>query len=190
MNDTIDIKDLSVGQILSSIRRLKLGSLIWLIGSIVVVILATYGAGATSNLGKSKAPVFIQHFTENFVDREHMILLLPEILQEKPDGIETDAEAMASFLWQLKAQDGYAEFLSGDKFTSVQITNDGESFNFEWNRGASAIPKILNRLSLPADEATVVQLNAEMNLIGVAWLPGNKQIVRDIDGGLALVGKE
>jgi hypothetical protein len=116
--------------------------------------------------------------------------LIPEILEENPDGIKTDAEAMASLLWQLKAQDGYAVFLSGNKLTSVQITNDGESFNFEWNRGASVIPKTLNRLSLPSDEATVAQLNAEMNLIGFAWLREDNQIIRDIDGGLALVGKE
>ncbi|MEZ9235543.1 MULTISPECIES: hypothetical protein [unclassified Shewanella] len=111
-------------------------------------------------------------------------------IKETPDGIETDVEAMASLLWQLKAQDGYAEFLSGNTFTSVQITHDDESFNFEWNRGASAIPKILKRLALPADEATVTQLNAEMNLIGVAWLPDSNQVVRDLDGGLALVGKK
>jgi hypothetical protein len=116
--------------------------------------------------------------------------LIPEILEENPDGIKTDAEAMASLLWQLKAQDGYAVFLSGNKLTSVQITNDGESFNFEWKRGASVIPKILNRLSLSSDEATVSQLNAEMNLIGVAWLREDNQIIRDIDGGLALVRKE
>ena len=190
MNDPVDIKDLSVGQILSSIRRLKLGSFIWLVGSVVVLGVSIFGFGVASSLGKSKAPVFIQHFTENFVDREYLALVLPEVLGEKPDGIDTEAEAMASLLWQLKAQDGYAEFLSGNEFTSVQITNDGDSFNFEWNRGASAIPKILNRLSLKTDEATITQLNAEMNLIGVAWLPGSDQIVRDIDGGLALVGKE
>jgi hypothetical protein len=40
------------------------------------------------------------------------------------------------------------------------------------------------------DELTLAQLNAELNLVGVAWLPDNNQIVRDIDGGLALVGKE
>jgi hypothetical protein len=37
--------------------------------------------------------------------------LIPEILEENPDGIKTDAEAMASLLWQLKALDGYAVFL-------------------------------------------------------------------------------
>ena len=190
MNDPIDIKDLSLGQVISSFKRLKLGSLIWLVSSIFVLGVAIFSAGVSSNIGKAKAPVFTQHFTENFVDREHLILLLPEILEEKPDGIETDAEAMGSLLWQLKAQDGYAEFLNGNEFTSVQITKDGDTFNFEWNRGLSAVPKILNRLSLPSDEATVAQLNAEMNLIGVAWLPGSDQIVRDIDGGLALVGKQ
>ena len=81
-------------------------------------------------------------------------------------------------------------FLTGTEFVSVQVTHDGDSFNFEWNHGSSAIPKILKRLSLPDDEETVSQLNSEMNLIGVAWLPGSNQIVRDIDGGLALVGKE
>lgn len=190
MNDSIDIKDLSLGEILSSIKRLKLGSSIWLVSSVVVIGVAIFGAGVASNIGKSKTPVFIQHFTANFVDREHLILLIPEVLEEKPDGIETEAEAMASLLWQLKAQDGYAEFLTGHEFTSVQVSYDGESFNFEWNRGASAIPKIMNRLSLPADESTIAQLNAEMNLIGVAWLPGSNQIVRGVDGGLALVGKK
>jgi hypothetical protein len=190
MNDSIDIKDLSVADILSSLKRLKLGSIIWVVSSIVVVIVAVFGAGAASKIGKSKDPLFIQHFTEDFVDREHLVLLLPEIMEESPDGIETDAEAMASLLWQLKSQDGYAQFLKDSEFFSVQVTHDGDSFNFEWDRGASAIPKILNRLSLPIDEDSIAQLNAELNLIGVAWLPGSDQIVRDVDGGLALVGKQ
>ena len=190
MNDPVDVKDLSIGVIVSSWKSLKLVSAMWLFSSIIVFGVAIFGAGVGSNLGKSKTPVFTQYFTEKFVDREYLILLLPEILEENPDGIETDAEAMASLLWQLKAQDGYAEFLTGTKFASVQVTHDGDSFNFEWNRGSSAIPKILKRLSLPDDKETVFQLNSEMNLIGVAWLPGSNQIVRDTYGGLALVGKE
>lgn len=199
MKDPIDIKDLSVGDVLSSMKRLKLGSLLWLLGSATALLVAAYGAGSASKIDwevrtleaeKLKNPVFVQHFTENFVDRENLTLLIPEILEESPDGIETDAEAISSLLWQLKAQDGYAQFLTANEFFSVQVTHDGENFNFEWDRGASVIPKILNRLSLPSDEGTISQLNSEMNLIGVAWLPGSDQIVRDVDGGLALVRKQ
>jgi hypothetical protein len=155
-----------------------------------VAVVAIFGAGATSKIVNTKDTVFIQHFTENFVDREYLGLPIPEILEESPTGIETDAEAMASLLWQLKAQDGYAEFLKDNKFISLQVTYDGDNFNFEWNHGNSVIPKILNHLSLSADANTINQLNAEMNLMGVAWLPGNLQIVRGVDGGLALVGEE
>jgi hypothetical protein len=187
---SVDIKDLSVGDLIKSVKRLKISSAIWIVSSIIILIVASYGAGVSSKLFASKTPVFTPLFTESFVDKEHLLLLLPEILEETPDGIETDAEAMASLLWQVKAQDGYAEFLVGKKFTSVQITYSDNSFKFEWKKGNSAIPKILNRLSLPADDNVIAQLNAEMNLIGVSWLPENNQIVRDIDGGLSLVGKE
>lgn len=199
MNEPIDIKDLTVGNILYSIKRLKLGSLLWLTGTTIAVLVATYGAGVSSKIdwssqgagseGANKT-VFIQHFTEKFVDREHLALLIPEIFEESPDGIETDAELMSSLLWQLKAQDGYAQFLKADKFISVQVTYDGDSFNFEWDHGSSAIPKILNRFSLPVNKDSIAQLNAELNLIGVAWLPGSIQIVRDLDGGLSVVGKQ
>lgn len=198
MNDPVDIKDLSVGDILSSLKRLKLGSLIWLIGSIIALLVGAYGVGAASkidwtgdlNSQKADSTVFTQHFTEKFVDREVLTLLVPEILEEKPDGLETEAEALASLLWQLKSQDGYAQFLKGNEFVSVQVRHDGESFNFEWQRGSSVIPKILTRFSLPVDDANVAQLNAELNLTGVAWLPGYDQIIRDIDGGLAVVGRQ
>jgi hypothetical protein len=190
MGDSVDIKDLSIGNILSLLKKLKLGSLIWLVSSILVILISVYGAGAVSKIGIQKSPVFIQHFTENFVDRDHLELLLPEIMEESPDGIETDVEALSSLLWQLKSQDGYAQFLKGSKYFSVQVTHDGESFNFKWDRGPSAIPKILKKLSLPIDAGSIAQLNAELNLIGVAWLPDNTQIVRDIDGGVVVVGKQ
>jgi hypothetical protein len=187
---SVDIKDLSVGDLIKSVKRLKISSAISIVSFIIILIVASYGAGVSSELFTSKTPVFTPLFTESFVDKEHLLLLLPEIIEETPDGIETDAEAMASLLWQVKAQDGYAEFLTGKKFTSVQITYSDNSFKFEWKKGNSAIPKILKRLSLPADDNVIAQLNAEMNLIGVSWLPENNQIVRDIDGGLSLVGKE
>lgn len=187
---SVDIKDISVGDLIKSAKRLKISSAIWIFSLIIFLLAGSYGAGVSSNLFSSKAPVFTPFFTESFVDKEYLLLLLPEILEEVPDGIETDAEAMASLLWQVKAQDGYAEFLSGKKFISVQIMYSDNSFKFEWKRGNSVIPKILNRLSLPTNDNTIAQLNAEMNLIGVSWLPDNNQIVRDIDGGLSLVGKE
>jgi hypothetical protein len=63
MNDPIDIKDLSLGQVISSFKRLKLGSLIWLVSSIFVLGVAIFSAGVSSNIGKAKAPVFTQHWT-------------------------------------------------------------------------------------------------------------------------------
>jgi hypothetical protein len=69
MNDPVDIKDLSLGQILSSFKRLKLGSLTWLVSLIIALVLGSFGAGVTSNIGKSKAPVVTQYFTENLVGR-------------------------------------------------------------------------------------------------------------------------
>ncbi len=190
MNEVVDVKDLSIGDIFRSIKRLKLSSAIWIVTSFIVLISGAFSAGASNSYFSQKKQVFTPLFTENFVDRESVLLLLPEILEEAPDGLETDAEAMASLLWQLKSQDGYAQFLSGNQYVSVQISYTDNNFNFKWDSGKSVIPKILNRLSIPVDELTLAQLNAELNLVGVAWLPDNNQIVRDIDGGLALVGKE
>jgi hypothetical protein len=119
MNEVVDVKDLSIGDIFRSIKRLKLSSAIWIVTSFIVLISGAFSAGASNSYFSQKKQVFTPLFTENFVDRESVLLLLPEILEEAPDGLETDAEAMASLLWQLKSQDGYAQFLSGNQYVSV-----------------------------------------------------------------------
>ncbi len=152
-------------------------------------VASNIGKGVASNIAESKAPAAFYNFVD-FVDQEHPSLLwslLPGILEENPDGIETYAEAMSSLLWQIKSQDGYARFLSGNEFISVQITRVDDGFSLEWDRGPSVIPNLLDLLPLAAEEATVARLNAEMNLTGVAWLPGSDLIVRGIDGSMTLV---
>ncbi len=199
MNDPVDIKDITIADIFNSIKRLKLSSVIWLGTILVVLISGAYSFGVASNWlsamppeidSTENQPAFTPLFTESFVDRNTLQLLIPDILDLSPDGIETEAEAMASLLWQIKAQDGYAQFLTGTTFVSVQITYADDAFNFNWTSGSNVIPKILKQLSFTISDDIVAQLNAEMNLMGVAWLPENNQIVRDIDGGLAVIGEE
>ena len=97
---------------------------------------------------------------------------------------------MLSLLWQLKSQDGYAQFLSGNDYISVQITQTDDGFDLEWDEGTNLIPKILDDLSIPSDPNIIRQHNAELNLIGVAWLSDTQHIVRDIDGGLLVATGE
>ena len=192
MNDGIDIRDITLGDLVKVIGRLKLASIIWILSGLIALLGAVYVAGIASApmLQGMATQTFTPHFTEGFVSQRILRPLLPEILEELPDGIETHAEAMASLLWQIKSQDGFAEFLKSDKFFNVKISYSDDSFNFEWNRGNSAIPKILNQLGLSVSDEQLAQLNAEMNLTGVAWLPDSNRIVRSLDGGLALVGKQ
>ena len=184
MADRVDVKDLTIGDLLAFIKKLKISSIIWIISTIVVLISGAYGAGvASSYLGVTK-PRFVNSFADRFVDRDVLAPLISAILEEQPDGIGTGSEAMLSLLWQLKSQDGYAQFLSDDDYISVQITETEDGFDLEWDEGVSLIPKILNDLLIPYDHRTIEQLNAEMNLIGVAWLSDRHHVVRDIDGGL------
>ncbi|MCB9706405.1 MAG: hypothetical protein H6711_31455 [Myxococcales bacterium] len=114
----------------------------------------------------------------------------PAILEFNPDGIETEEEAMAAFLWQVKSQGGFAEFLSGGSAMSVQLTCSDDSVKFDWRERHQ---NILSRIGdaavgrAPTDEE-LRQWNAEMNLLGVAWLSDKDYVVRGGGGGLSLIG--
>ena len=139
IGEAVDIKDITLGDLLVFAKRLKISSLILIVSTVALALPVTFGAGVASRYLSSEPPKF--QFTENFVDRDILSHLVSAILEESPDGIETEAEAMASLLWQVKAQDGYASFLSGEDFMSVQVTHSEDHFNFEWNQDKSALPK-------------------------------------------------
>ena len=189
MADRVDVKDLSIGDLLTFFKKLKISSAIWIISTFVVLMSGAYGVGVASSYFGITKPIFANAFADRFVDRDIVAALISSILEHKPDGIDTDSEAMSSLLWQLKSQDGYAQFLIGNDYISVQIAQTEDGFDLEWDEGSNLIPKILKDLSIPDDHRTIEQLNAEMNLTGVAWLSDRYHVVRGIDGGLQVFGQ-
>ena len=189
MDDRVDIKDLTISDLIKFAKKLKISSLMWIISTTVIFFSGAYGAGVASTYFRSDKPVFEQAFAD-FVDRQILVPLLSNVLQYSPDGIRTESDATLSLLWQLKSQDGYAQFLSGTDFVSVQITQSDDGFELEWEDGDSLIPKILADLSLPADHDAITQFNSELNLLGVAWLSDSHYVVRNVEGGLQVVVTE
>ncbi|MEM1450460.1 MAG: hypothetical protein AAGI22_15185 [Planctomycetota bacterium] len=129
-------------------------------------------------------------FCLQFADRQLLQNVVPHILEESPDGIETHEEALASLTWQVKAQDGFAEFLCGDEHLNMQVRFEDGSANFEWNRGDNPLPRILAAMGLNAEGEDLQQLGAELNLFGICWPTSGDYIVRGLDGGLTVVGSE
>lgn len=199
---SLDVESITIGKLLSSIKRLTVSSIAFLVGLLMAVSFSVYNfvlvkydekvEQCVSELEESKKvkTVFTHAFGERFVERELLQTLLPSVKKLQADGVETDGEALASLLWQLKAHDGYAEFLTGDMYNSVRVSADEESFNFEWDSGASVVTDTLVRLGYDPTIDRVAQLNAELNLLGVAWVDDSYYFVRALDGGLSVYGNE
>lgn len=189
--EAIDVRDLSLADVWRAVMRLKFSSLAILLGLFVVGTGAIVGfvrAQYEPRLADSAA--FADAFAIQFVDRQALQQVVSAVLEERPDGITTYEEALASLLWQVKSQAGFAVFLSGERRTAMQVTFTDDSMEFEWDSGANPLLQILPNVGLEPTEERLTQFNAELNLLGVAWLDGTNYIVRGTDGGLAVVGSE
>lgn len=113
------------------------------------------------------------------------------IIEDKPDGIRTADDAIASLVWQLRAQDGFAEFLAADKAHRVHVKYGADNgVDFDWETGSSSVVRILDGAGVTATPTLIRRLNTGINRVGVAWLDDGRSIVRTADGGLALVVPE
>lgn len=197
-SEPIDIKTLSIGDVMHGIKRLKVSSALYLVGSFAAMIslvwtIALSRAGPTEQDLQNRELVAAQNrfhdeeFPIRFIDRGVLMALVTDVLDEEPDGLLTVEEGIASLLWQVKSQSGFAEFLCGDRSISVQVTFAQDSINFEWTRQDNVVHKILRNIGLAPDEATITQLNSELNILGAAWIDDDQYIVRGHDGGLALI---
>lgn len=187
----IDVRDLSLADVWRALTRLKLTSLAFLIGLLLTGALAVaefVRAQYEPKLATSAA--FADAFAIQFADREALHQLVLAILDEHPDGFTTPEEALGSLLWQVKSQSGFAEFLSGGRKTAMQVTFNEDSMNFEWDHGPNPLLQILSAEGLEPSEERLSQLNAELNLLGVAWLDAANYVVRGTDGGLSVVGAD
>ena len=101
--------------------------------------------------------------------------------------MDTDEEAMASLLWQAKSQSGYAEFLSGDTSQTFSVMVEGNSSSYSWEKRPNLLVQIMKDENQVPSFERVRQLNAEMNLLGVAWLSDDTHVTRGMDGGLRVV---
>lgn len=188
-SEAIDVSDLSLADVWRAVIRLKLSSIVLLIG-----ILVTGGAALVGIVKGRYEPklaeisAFSDAFAIQFADREVLEQVVTGVLEEKPDGLITYDEALGALLWQVKSQAGFAEFLSGERKTTVQVTFQGDSVEFEWAYGPNPLLYILPKIGLAPTEDRLAEFNAKLNLFGVAWVDEANRIVRSTEGGLAVVG--
>ena len=203
----VDVRDIAVVDLFRAMSRLKLSSVVFLIGVAVTAVGSTgtlasrflpkLAGGAATQLtqplttdgtGSSLLQGLEEGFVLRFADRSVLQALVREVLEEQPDGLSSSEEAMASLLWQVKSQGGFAEFLTGDRSVSLQVRYPEDGVEFDWDHGPNVVLKILANLGYEPEPDRLRQLNAELNLLGVAWVDEGNTIVRAPDGGLALVG--
>lgn len=211
--EVIDVHDIGVGELFRNIKRLKLSSVATFAG----ILLATHGFVATyfgniendaikkkdeqikviSNKldstiryfrkGIDSTLAFANYFSLRFSDKRNLTKLIPEILKLHPDGIGTYEEALQSLVWQVKSQNGFAQFMSGDKAINLRLVPDSTSTNLIWTPIESALPSIHHNLHLDLTPAQLAQYNAELNFFGMTWLSDGSTVVRDMNGGLSVV---
>ena len=196
----LDHEDFTIGQILRALGRLKLKSAVGLAGILAVAGGGVYTLGVAngSSAARSDAHVmagaaaveFADGFAVQFVDRQVLQALVPDIQSESPDGLGSYEEVMASLLWQVKSQNGFAEFLSGEKSIAVDVSFEEESVQLDWDRRSNLLLRIADNVGVALDDSSLRQLNAELNVLGVAWLDEFNYVVRGVDGGLRVVGVE
>lgn len=182
--EVIDVRDISLIDVWHAAARLKLSSLAFLIGLAVVgavTIRETVKSQYEPELAKLSA--FSDAFAIQFANREVLQQLVPVVLEEDPEGLSTDEAALASLLWQVKSQDGFAEFLSGERKTTVQVTFKDDSLDLEWDHGPNPLLQVLPAIGVAITEERLGQLNSELNRLGAAWCDKENYIVRSTDGG-------
>ncbi len=190
-SEAVDVRDISIGDVLRGIARLKLSSIVILLGIAVAIVSSTATFVAARYVPRLNEIERMQEaFALRFADRSVLQSLGPEVLEEQPDGLATYEEAMASLLWQVKSQAGFAEFLAGDRSVSVQVHYADDGIEFEWDHGSNVVLKILANLGYEPEADRVTQLNAELNLLGVAWVDAENTIVRHPDGGLVVITQD
>ena len=200
----LELKDLTVADVIRTVRRLKVSALALCIGVAASAIggamsyaraldsqkldamaaeLATANAKLVAN-AKLASPKSFQSEFERFTHPGSGLKQVVQNIQEKkPDGLSTEDQVMASLLWQLKGQHGMAVFLTGDKSLVLRITSSGGSLDFQWDEVGNSLVTQLQGEGQPLSSERLAQLNSQLNVFGVAWLDPKQYVVRTLDGG-------
>lgn len=191
----LDVKDWTVLDLLRGIRRLKLVALATVLGLLGAPYAAMWAylhqhykvQIERLELREAARAEFGDRFATSLANKDTLARLLPSLRSGDPDGVLDDEQVMASFLWQVKSQEGFAQFLSGDRSHSVNVMFEAGSTSFKWQDSPNLLVQILKDEMQPHDPATVSRLDRQMNLLGVAWLDNGTYVVRGLSGGLSVV---
>ncbi len=144
---------------------------------------------AIDNLNRNMADdeKFSTDFATRLMDPQVIEALRRSVAADAPDGFDDQQWLLASLVWQLKSQNGFAEFLAGATAHRVELTfdQDGE-VGFQWDEGQSAVAVILAQVPGEYSPETLTKVNESINRFGFFPLKPDQIIVRGVDGGILL----
>lgn len=149
---------------------------------------AAVGRSSVSPDDQTVLRLFDENFAVRFVSEDVVGPIVRGVLEETPDGLETYADVRASLLWQVRSFGGFAEFFSGDRSITVEVSFEDDAVNLEWGEGPSLIPRLFADIGFEGDEAEILRVSSELNQSGAAQLDANNHLVRGADGGIQVVG--
>lgn len=213
----IEIEKVTVGSLWSGAGRLTIGSVVFLFGIVSAIAASGFAAGewhgrtelqtaleqqtgesvelrnerdkAQSELSylRSSSEKFAKDFATRALDPEVIELLRLHIAQQQIDGFDDEKWLLASLVWQLKAQNGFAEFLFGEEALRLELQFDeGGDIEFQWDEGRNAVTDILALNQVEFDAGMLSGINESLNRYGFYPLAHGKLIVRGVDGGILL----
>ena len=205
----LELKDLTVSDVIRMVRRLKISALALCLGVAASVIGVAIGYARTldsrkldamaADLETAKAKLAeanarsedLKSFKHNFerfanpgVDLRRVV---KDIQAQMPDGLSTDDEIMASLLWQVKGQHGVAVFLTGAKSLKVRVAFADGKVNLQWSEAGNSLVSQLQDEGQPMSPDRIARLNSQLNALGVARLDAEHYVVRTIDGGTEFI---
>lgn len=123
-----------------------------------------------------------------FTSIEHIDPIAKQFFSMGCDGLFSEDEVIASLLWQLKSQKGFASFLHGDTMETVQVSFKSGNSDLDWKTVNNPVPLILSHVNSPV-QYDIKTINEMTNTNGMAILDNNHSIVRDFKGGLSLIAE-
>jgi hypothetical protein len=204
-------QDLTPIALLRFARRWTVQSWLFIIGALIAIVCASWSAGyayragalpevayaleesesspRTERLHRERIDGFSQSYG-NLMDWQTLRAIASSIAKDKPDGLSSDFEIVASLLAQVRGTRGEAHFLAGEKDHVLTIIRGDGAFNFEWDVSDSIVRRIAKDAGYELTDEQLQVANSNLNWAQFTYLDDAMKhavIYRDIDGTLALV---
>lgn len=204
-------QDLTPIALLRFARRWTIQSWLFVLGTLIAIMCASWSAGYAYRAGtlpevaytlenpesspraerlhREQVESFSQSY-DNLMDWQTLRAIASSIAKEKPDGLLSEFEIVASLLAQIRVTRGEAHFFAGEKDHVLYIKRGDGAFNFDWDVSDSIVRRIARDAGYELSDEELRVANSNLNWAQFTYLDDAMKhavIYRDLDGTLGLI---